>query len=177
MGFWRRLLGGGERPEDWRATDTVRRIAPELQALPRRDAQLLAAFSYVLARVAFADRHVADEETHEMKRLVREYGGLDEERADLVVRLATAEATERGGTEDYLVTREFRDLSTREERVALVRCLFAVAAADLSISEVESHQIMQVASEIGLSRPEVVAIRQAFRDRLEVLRDLPRGSG
>jgi uncharacterized tellurite resistance protein B-like protein len=177
MGFWRRLLGGGEPPVDSRATESVRRIAPELQALPPRDAKLLAAFAYVLARVAFADRHVAGEEVDEMQRLVQEYGGLDGERATLVVRLATAQATERGGTENYLVTREFRDLSTREERVALVRCLFAVAAADMSISEVESQQIMQVASEIGLSRPEVVAIRQAFRDRLEVLRDLPRGSG
>jgi uncharacterized tellurite resistance protein B-like protein len=170
----RRLLSLRPSDPEARQTETVRRIAPELRTLPPRDARLLAAFSYVLARVAFADRRVAGEELEEMQRLVREYGGLDPERASLVVRLATARATEHGGTENYLVTREFRELSTREERIALVRCLFGVAGADHSITEVEGQQIMQVASEVGLARDEVVAIRQAFRDRLAVLKDLPR---
>lgn len=175
MRFLRRLLGRADLQPPDPVTDSVRRIAPELQSLPARDARLLAAFAYVLARVAFADRHVADEEVSEMERLVREYGGLEPDRAAIVVGLATAQATEHGGTENYLVTREFRELSTREERIALVRCLFGVAAADHRITETENHQIIQVASEIGLAREEVLAIRQAFRDRLEVLRDLPRG--
>ena len=174
MRFLQRLFGSTPDTPDSRETESVRLIAPELQSLPPRDARLLAAFAYVLARVAFADRHVADEEVDEMQRLAQEYGGLDSERAKLVVRLATAQATARGGTENYLVTREFRELSTREERIALVRCLYGVAAADHKITEVENQQIIQVASELGLARQEVAAIRQAFRDRLTVLKDLPR---
>jgi uncharacterized tellurite resistance protein B-like protein len=50
-----------------------------------------------------------------------------------------------------------------------------VAAADHEISEVENQQIMQAATELGLSREEVISIRQAFRDHLAVLRNLPRG--
>jgi uncharacterized tellurite resistance protein B-like protein len=169
-----RLLGLGPLPQDSRETDTVRRLSAKLEALPRRDAQLLAAFSYVLTRVALADRTISAEEAREMERLVREFGGLDGDRATLVMELAMQQAKEKGGTENYLVTREFREISTREERIGLVRCLFAVAAADDEISEVESQQIIQAASELGLTRQEVIAIRQAFRDQLAVLRNLPR---
>lgn len=174
MRFLRRFLGPGSAPKDSRDTDTVRRISGELDALPRRDAELLAAFAYVLTRVALADRVISAEEAREMERIVQEFGGLPPERASLVMRLATLAAQEQGGTEDYLVTRQFRELATREERIGMVRCLFAVAAADREISEVEYQQIVQAAAELGLTRQEVVAIRQAFKDQLAVLRDLPK---
>jgi uncharacterized tellurite resistance protein B-like protein len=175
MRFLRRFLGPGAAPDDQRETETVRRISAELDALPRRDAELLAAFAYVLTRVALADRNISEEEAREMERVVQEFGGLPPDRAGLVMRLATVAAEEQGGTENYLVTRQFRELATREERIGMVRCLFAVAAADHEISEVENQQIVQAAAELGLSRQEVIAIRQAFRDKLAVLRDLPRG--
>jgi uncharacterized tellurite resistance protein B-like protein len=170
-----RFLGRSTPPAESRETESVNRIAVKLEALPARDARLLAAFAYVLTRVALADRLISEEEAGEMGRLVREYGGLLPEHAGLVVELAMTQAREQGGTENYLVTRQFRELSTREERIGLVRCLFAVAAADHNISEIENHQIVQVASELGLTREEVAAIRHAFRDRLAVLKDLPRG--
>ncbi len=179
MGFlrrlFRRLLSSqrGLPPQ----SDTVQKIAAGLESLPPRDAHLLAAFAYVLTRVALADRVVTEEEKGEMQRLAQEFGGLLPERAELVVKLATSHATEWGGTENYLVTRQFRELSTREERIGLIRCLFAVAAADREISEVENQQILQVASELGLMRDEVAAIRQAFRHHLSVLKDLPEPDG
>ena len=42
-------------------------------------------------------------------------------------------------------------------------------------SLVENQQIVQAAAELGLTRQEVIAIRQAFRDKLAILRDLPKG--
>jgi uncharacterized tellurite resistance protein B-like protein len=175
MRFLRRFFGEPAPSDDSRETETVRRISAELDALPRRDAQLLAAFAYVLTRVALADRTISEQEAREMERVVQEFGGLPPERAELVMRLATLQANEKGGTENYLVTRQFRELGTREERIGLVRCLFAVAAADQEISEVESQQIFQAAAELGVTREEVVAIRQAYRNHLAVLRNLPRG--
>ncbi len=179
MGFLRRLFGRllSTQRELPPQSDTVQKIAAGLESLPPRDAHLLAAFAYVLTRVALADRVVTEEEKGEMRRLAQEFGGLPPERAELVVKLATSHATEWGGTENYLVTRQFRELSTREERIGLIRCLFAVAAADREISEVENQQILQVASELGLMRDEVAAIRQAFRHHLSVLKDLPEPDG
>ena len=62
-----RLLGlnDTEQPES-RDTATVRRIAAELDKLDPGEARFLAAFAYVLARVAHADYEVSEDEIREM---------------------------------------------------------------------------------------------------------------
>ena len=52
-------------------TDTVRRIAGELDALEPDRARFLAAFAYVLSRVAHADSEVCVHETETMKEIVQ----------------------------------------------------------------------------------------------------------
>ena len=77
-------------------------------------------------------------------------GHLPEDQAILVVQIAKSQNQLFGGTENFLVTREFRDMASREQRLELLDCLFAVSAADDSISTVEENQIRQISSELGL---------------------------
>jgi len=170
----RRLVGlGDDVPDEARDTATVRRIARELDALPAAEARFLAAFAYVLARVARADLEISGEETDEMVKLVREYSTLTEAQGLLVVTMAKTQATALAGTENYLVTRQFREMSNRAQRVDLLRCLFAVAAADNNISVVESSEITQIGQELGFTASEIASVRAAYRDQLSVLKDLP----
>ena len=155
-------------------TDTIRRIARELAALPEERARFVAAFAYVLGRVANADRDVSDDETRVMTELVRGLGGLPAEQAVLAVEIAKTQNRLFGGTENYLVTREFARSSTRDEREQLLHCLFAVAAADDSISAVEEAQVRQIASELGFSPEEFVHVRSAYNDKREVVKLLRR---
>lgn len=159
-------LGGEEPPRDERETATIRRIAAQLESLPAETARYLAAFAYVLARVAHADLSFAEEETETMCRLVRKLAEISEEEALLVVEIAKSQSRLLGGTEDYVVTREFKRLSTREQRAALLECLFAVAAADGTISGDESQEILSVADELGFTRQDVNALRSRYRDHL-----------
>ena len=71
------------------------------------------------------------------------------------------------------MTRRFRELSTREQRLGLLECLFAVAAADENVSTAENNEISKIATELGLTPPEVSAARGAVRQHLAVLRGLP----
>jgi uncharacterized tellurite resistance protein B-like protein len=168
----RRLVGLGDGGgEDARDTATVRRIARELDALPPAEARFLAAFAYVLARVARADLEISGEETEQMIRLVREYSTLSEAQALLVVQMAKTSATALAGTENYLVTRQFKEMSNRAQRVDLLRCLFAVAAADNDISVVENTEITQIGQELGFTGPEIASVRAAYRDQLSVLKE------
>ena len=57
----------------------------------------------------------------------------------------------------------------------MLRCLFAVAAADESISDKENTEITLIATELGLTQPELVAARSAYREKLAVLKNFPRG--
>jgi uncharacterized tellurite resistance protein B-like protein len=157
-------------------TETVRRIAARLERLPAERARQLAAFAYVLARVANADLRITDTETDEMHRLVRERAGLSDEEAALAVEIAKSQARLLGGTENYVVTREFRELSTREERVKLLECLYAVAAADGTIDAAESVEIAKIAEELGFLREEANALRAPWRDKLSEFQGLAKST-
>ena len=75
-----------------------------------------------------------------------------------------------GGTEDFLVTREFNKITTADQKLALLDCLYRVAAAENLISVTEDNEIRQIASELGIEHPQIIAVRLRFRDRLAVLR-------
>src|SRR3954454_21723939 len=109
-------------------TATARRIVARLEALPREEARYLACFAYVMSRAANADFDISDSETALMERFAVELGGLDEAQAVLVVEIAKLQARTQGGTEDFVVTGEFRNRSTPEQRPVLLRCCFAIDA-------------------------------------------------
>lgn len=155
-------------------TDTVRRIVGELRALPPERARYVAAFAFILARVAHADLQISQEETEKMERIVRDLGHLPAAQAVLAVEIAKRQSELSGGTENFLVTREFKEVATREQCQELLDCLFAVSAADESISGAEESQIRQVASELGFSLDELVAIRANWNHKREVLRGVRR---
>ena len=158
-------------------TDTVRRIVRELEALPAERARFLASFAYVLTRAAAADMEIASVEMAAIERLIGEYGGLPPAQAVLVAEMARTQSLLYGGTEDYLVTRQFRDLSTPEERVALLRCCYLVGAADDTITAGESDTLQEIAHELDLDRPTVNAIRNEFASKLSAIQALLRLRG
>ena len=155
-------------------TDTIRRIVKALQSLDADKARRIAAFAFILSRVANADMEISEEETREMERIVMHWGGLPEDQAVLVVQIARHQNILFGGTDNFIVTREFKNSASPQEKEELLHCLFAVSAADDSISSVEEGTISQIAGELGLSREELIAVRSQYRDKRAVMKDLPR---
>ena len=92
--------------------------------------------------------------------------GLASDRAALVVRIARSQNLRHGGTEDFIVTREFEKVATRDQKMALLDCLFAVSAIDQSIRTVEDNEIRRVASEIKLDHADYIAARAAHAAHL-----------
>ena len=173
MGILQWLQGSESDPPsaaDVGDTDTVRKIVGQLEAMPRERARYVAAFAYILGRVAHADHHFSGEETAAMEEIVRRFGDLPEEQAVLVVQIAKSQNRLFGGTENFLVTREFREISSLDERRHLLDCMFAVSAADDAISSAEESQIRQIASELGFSHRQFVQARLAWSDKREVMK-------
>jgi uncharacterized tellurite resistance protein B-like protein len=52
----------------------------------------------------------------------------------------------------------------------MLHCLFAVAAADDSISGDEEEQVRRIAKELGFSDREFVDVRSAYNDKREVVK-------
>lgn len=167
-----RFLGLAEKEPalDTPETETVRKITDALDRMDPERARYIAAFAYVLARAARADLQISEVETRTMERIVAEHGGLPEEQAILVVQIAKTQNMLFGATEDFVVTREFNNIASREQKLAVLDCLFSVAAAEGLISIQEDNVIRQIASELKLDHPDYIALRSKHRDHLSILR-------
>jgi uncharacterized tellurite resistance protein B-like protein len=130
-----------------------------------------------MSRTANADFDISDEETAVMERYAVEYGGLDTAQAVLVVQMAKVQDRVNGGTEDFVVTREFRSISNPEQRLQLLRCCFAVGAADGTISATEAGTINEIARELDLEPADINAVRAEFHEQLSAVQALRRAGG
>jgi uncharacterized tellurite resistance protein B-like protein len=174
----RRFLGIGDQEGSVGSeSESVRRIAADLESLPPDKAHYLACFAFVLARVAHADLRIEAEEIEAMRRATASLAALSDHEAELVVEIALSQTKELGGSENYLVTREFRKVSTPEQRMALVECLYAISASDGTISTTESAEVLLIANELGLSRRDANALRAGWKEHLAEFQGLAKHNG
>ncbi len=76
-----------------------------------------------MSRVAHADLFISDAETARMLELIQRIGHLPEAQAVVVVEIAKSQARLFGGTENFLVTREFVKIASDLQRQELLECL------------------------------------------------------
>ncbi len=148
-------------------------IGESLDSLPPEDARLAAAFAYLLARVAGADLRIEDPERSSIAERLEAFGGMGTEQSRLLADTAVRAAELHGASDDHLVARAFRDMTEHDERLRLLRCLYAVAASDETISVVEDNEIFEVATAIGVSRRDVIALRSEWKQYLGSMKALP----
>ena len=169
MSLWK-WLGLGGAPSA-RETDGVDRLEAAIEGVDPARARYLACFAYILTRSARADHEVTDGEAREMERILASHEGVTDEQSATLIALARKEALRSGGTDDFIVTREFKRLATREQKLGLLDALFAVSGVDESILTVEDNEIRRVASEMGLEHADFIAVRTRHRAVLAVMQD------
>ena len=162
---WLGLTDDGSGQTD----NQLHEIEQALEAHGPERARYLACFAYILTRAAKADHHVSDGEARLMEQIVAARANADAEQAALIVRIARDAGRSRG-TDDYLITREFERIASRDEKLALLDCLFAIAAADSPILTTEDNEVRRVASELKLEHGDYIAVRRRHLEHLEVLR-------
>lgn len=155
-------------PDDATAGDheALRDVLDALDRLEPERARHLAAFAYLLGRIAHADQHVSAEETRAMEDHVAHEGQIPREQAMLVVGLAKTSNLLFGGTANFLVAREFAKNASYEQKLALLRCLFAVSASEGRISVAEENEIQRMARELKVEHSDLVKLRLAHREHL-----------
>jgi uncharacterized tellurite resistance protein B-like protein len=160
-------LGLADTPEP--VDNKLHEIEVALEAQGPERARYLACFAYILTRAAKADHHVSEDEARLMEQIVADRAGVDAEQAALIVRIARQAGGSRG-TDDYLIAREFERVASREEKLKLLDCLFAIAAVDSAIKTVEDNEVRRVASELKLEHSDYIEVRQRHLGNLNVLR-------
>jgi uncharacterized tellurite resistance protein B-like protein len=155
----RRWLGLKEARLDSPDQTPLRDLIETLEHLEPDRARHLARFAYLLGRIAHADLHVSPEETRAMEALVVREGGLSAEQAVVVVGLARSAHLMFGSSADFEVAREFGTEASYDEKLALARCLFHVAATDQTISVAEESEIHRVATLLKILPQDLTALR------------------
>ena len=145
--------------------------------MPPERARLVASAAYTLARAAHADLKISPEESAVIEQELQTHGQLDEPTAVLVAEMAKLQANTVGGTEDYVVTREFTNLATEQQRIDVLRACFVVGAASGAISAEESSTLNQIASELKLDTDVISSIRAEFHERLSSVQEVRRLAG
>lgn len=167
----RRLFGLAPKAEPQReVSEALSKTIASLDHMDPAESRELAAFAYLLGRVAYADLDISLEEVDEMRAIVAERAALTTDQAALVVQIAKTHNEHFGGTEKFQVTQLFDAIADKDEKMALLDCLFAVAAADEHISQVEDNEIRRVANELGLTHREFIAVRSQWKQYLSVLK-------
>jgi uncharacterized tellurite resistance protein B-like protein len=149
--------------------EVVHRISQQLDSMDPAEARHLSLFAFVLARVAGADLVVHPAEVAEMERMMATHGGLTASQAALVVEIARATQKMLGPTHNFVAIREFRDAATTEQKIGLLQCLFAVAAADGVVTGPEEEEIRTISHGLLLDDQEYLRVRSAFGDKRSVM--------
>ncbi len=158
-------------------TATVRRIVAKLESMPPEQARLIASAAYTLARAANADLDINDEETAAIERELQAGDALDEATAVLVTEMAKLQTKTVGGTEDYVVTREFKALATQDQKIQVLRACFAIGAANGTISAEETAVVNQIAGELDIDNATLNAIRADYHEQLSSVQEIRRVTG
>ncbi len=167
-------LGLGPAVADVPDQAPLRDLIDTLEHLDPTRARHLARFAYLLGRVARADLQVSVEETAAMEALVVTEGGLTADQAVVVVGLAKASNLMFGSTADFLVAQEFADAASYDEKLALARCLFRLAATDASISVAEESELHRITGQLKILPHDVTTLRVAYANYLPGLSSRPR---
>jgi len=164
---------GVEREDAPGDQSTLRELLDALDRMDADRARYLARFAYLLGRVALADLNVSAEETQTMERLVERGGRIPTDQAVLVVGLAKTSNRLFGGTDNFLVAREFAEHASDDQKLSLLRCLFAVSSADGGISIAEEREIQRIARELRVEPSALIELRLQFRSQLPGLGNRP----
>jgi uncharacterized tellurite resistance protein B-like protein len=145
-----------EEDEESEAPEPIREA---VEGLKPRHARYLSAYAAVLARIAYADRDVSADESALMKRILQTVDDVSANDAELIVAIAVGGARQLGEDEGRVAARTFGKIATRAQRLGLLRCLFAVAAAHRGVSADESEKIAEISRELALSSDDLETCR------------------
>jgi uncharacterized tellurite resistance protein B-like protein len=122
--------------------------------LPEEDLWKLSLAGGLMARIAYVDRKVSEQEREEMREVLQKEWNLGEKEAELVVEVAVSEVCK--DMDYYRLSREFFDVTNEDERERFLKILFATAAADGPASHEEMEEIRTVSKVLKLSHKQFI---------------------
>lgn len=153
----------------------LHRLEAQLTRLSPERIQYLAGFAGELARVADVDAGISAAEASVITTQLSEHGHLTAAEADIVLDLLRHDLEVLHDLPSHTLNRAVNGFASPAEKEILIDCMYAVAAADDLVSDVEEREIRRIADALLVSHSAVMDIRARYRDRIEALQAMKRG--
>ena len=144
-----------------------------MEGRTEEEVKLATGWAGLMGRVADADMALGEEELEKIRDSLARVHRLSSRAAEAVTILLREHRAELLSIEDHLYARMINDVATREQKTALLRALFDVAAADDLIRESEDSTVRNISRSLMLSHKEFIEARLEHRDSLAVLKKDP----
>ena len=149
------------------------KIATKLPGSTEDDLIKVACFAGLLARVAWVDFKLDPSELSVMRQVLSDWTKMDRETIDTIVAISTDEIQELAGLENHLYCHPLQNIMSENERYDLLVSLFAIAAGDESVEQLESEEIRIITQGLNLTHKHYISARATVMDKLKALKKTP----
>jgi uncharacterized tellurite resistance protein B-like protein len=164
MPFWSKKANAAQ------GTALERTLRAVMPGADEETVTIVAAVAGLLLQVAYEDRPYVEAEERRIREELGRVQGLAPEGVDAVCAILRQHAPTIATIEAREYARTLAERTDHDFRLALLDMLVDVAAADETISVVETNLIRRVADRLGLSQDDVSRSQDRHKDKLAALR-------
>lgn len=168
FGRWLRGEGTEAQPS---GADTLRSsIARELPGADAETVTVVTSMAGLLGAVAYADRSYSVAEEARVRQELERVHGMSAAGIDAICKVLREHIVEISTVQIPRYARALVELADPELRREVLSALIDLAAADSSISVVETNLLRQITKSLGLSQQDYVELQARHRAVLEALK-------
>jgi uncharacterized tellurite resistance protein B-like protein len=170
MAFWDIFKSNSNTDE----SSNLGRLHQKIQELlPETEEQkhiLVACSAGLLARVAYTDMEIHENEVKDIKSSLEQWTDLSTDEAAAVTSLAISEIKDLAGLENHKYCRPLNDILSTEQKYGFLKSLFAIAASDGNVDNNEAEEIRVIATGLLLEHKHFVSAKATILDKLGALK-------
>jgi uncharacterized tellurite resistance protein B-like protein len=145
-------------------------VAGELSGADAETVAVVTSITGLLGIVAYADRNYSVAEEARVRQELGRVSGMTAAGVEAICKTLRQHIVEISAVQMPRYTRALRELGDEELRREVLGALIDLAAADESISLVETNLLRQITKSLGLSQNDYVELQERHRHHLQSLK-------
>ena len=169
MAIWDLFKGQSDRVEEQQSS-LYNELKQQLPDSSEEELVKVACVAGLLARVAYVDFVITENEVQHIQTVLTEWTDFSEQLVQVIAQVSLNHIKELAGLENHLYVRHLKPIMDQNTRYKLIEALFALAASDGVVENIESEEIRIIVKGFDLSDQHFLAARATVADKLAALK-------
>lgn len=173
MAFWEifhNISKSKDKNNNLAASSIQKKIEALLPEATETEQIKIACIAGLLARVAYIDFEISPGEIESMKKIIKDWTSLEEVTINAIVKISIEEIISLSGLENHKYCYPLNDIMGQGQRYEIIIALFAIAAGDGTVAELESEEIRLITKSFNLTHKHYISARATVLNKLKVLK-------